>query len=85
MTPVQASFKKMEKIEFDSLQDKRKRKPQFQLGQLVRTAVIKRVFINGDSTNWSTTLYTITEVLHDTIPSYRLDFLPEIYNENLLR
>ena len=29
-------------------------------------------------------LYTITEVIHDTIPSYRINYLPERYNENLL-
>ena len=29
-------------------------------------------------------MYTITEVIHDTIPSYRIDYLPERYNENLL-
>ena len=26
----------------------------------------------------------MTEVIHDTIPSYRIDYLPERYNENLL-
>ena len=26
----------------------------------------------------------MTEVIHDTIPSYRIDFLRERYNENLL-
>ena len=41
-------------------------------------------FRKGDSTNFSYKLYTITEVIHDTIPSYRIDYLPERYNENLL-
>ena len=45
--------------------------PRFQLGQLVRAAGIKRVFSNGDSTNCSYEFYTITEVIHDTMPSYR--------------
>ena len=54
------------------------------LGDLVRTADIKNVFSKGDSKNWSYKLYTITEVIHDTIPSNRLDYLPERYNENLL-
>ena len=27
----------------------------------------------------------MTEVSHDTIPTYRIDYLPERYNENLLR
>ena len=26
----------------------------------------------------------MTEVIHDTIPSYRLNYLPKRYNENLL-
>ena len=64
--------------------DREKQKPKYKLGQLVRTADIKRVFSKGDSTNYSYKLYTITEVIHDTIPSYRLDYLPERYNENLL-
>ena len=38
-----------------------------------------------DCTNWSYRLYRIAEVIHDTIRSYRIDFLPERYNESLLR
>ena len=85
MTPIQASKKINEKLVFSNLRDDRvKRQPKYKLGQLVRTADIKRVFSKGDSTNYSYKLYTITEVIHDTIPSYRIDFLPEGYNENLL-
>ena len=85
MTPVQASKKVNEKIVYSNLRDKRDvRKPKFKLGQLVRTADIKKVFSKGDSTNYSYKLYTITEVIHDTIPSYRIEYLPERYNENLL-
>ena len=85
MTPVQASKKSNEKAVFDNLRDDRqKQRPKFKLGDLVRTADIKKVFSKGDSTNWSYKLYTITEVIHDTIPSYRIDYLPERYNENLL-
>ena len=85
MTPIQASKKANGKIVFSNLRDDRvKRKPKFKLGQLVRTADIKRVFSKGDSTNYSYKLYTITEVIHDIIPSYRLDYLPERYNEKLL-
>ena len=85
MTPNQASKKSNEKKVYSNLQDRRVRqKPKFKLGQLVRTADNKRVFIKGDSTNYSYKLYTITEVIHDTIPSYRIDYLPERFNENLL-
>ena len=85
MTPNQASKKINEKLVFSNLRDDRvKRQPKFKLGQLVRTADIKRVFSKGDSTNYSYKLYTITEVIHDTIPSYRIDYLIEQYNENLL-
>ena len=85
MTPNQASKKSNEKAVFDNLrEDRQKQRPKFKLGQLVRTADIKRVFSKGDSTNYSYKLYTITEVIHDTIPSYRIDYLPERYNESLL-
>ena len=85
MTPIQASNKANEKLVYSKLQDRRvKRQPKFKLGQLVRTADIKKVFSKGDSTNYSYILYTTTEVIHDTIPSYRINYLPERYNENLL-
>ena len=85
MSPVQASKIVNEKLVYSNLQNRRvKQRPKFKLGQLVRTADIKRVFSKGDSTNYSYNLYTITEVIRDTIPSYRLDYLPERYNQNLL-
>ena len=85
MTPIQASKKSNEKEVYSNLKDNREiRKPKFKLGDLVRTSDIKKVFSKGDSTNYSYTLYTITEVIHDTIPSYRINYLPERYNENLL-
>ena len=85
MKPIDASKKSNERKVYSNLQDRRVRqKPKFKLGDLVRTADIKRVFSKGDSTNWSYKLYTITENIHDTIPSYRIDYLPERYNENLL-
>ena len=74
MTPVQASKKSSEELIYSNLQDQRlKQLSKFKLGQLVRTADIKRVFSKGDSTNWSYQLYSITEVIHDTIHSYRID------------
>ena len=51
MTPNQASKKVNEKIVYSNLQDRRvKQTPKYKLGQLVRTADIKRVFSKGDST-----------------------------------
>ena len=85
MTTNQASKKSNEKQVHSNLQDPRMRqKPKYKLGQLVRTADVKKVFSKGDCINWSYKLYTITEVIHDTIPSYRIDYLPERYKENLL-
>ena len=85
MTPNQASKKVNEKLVYSNLHDQRVRQtPKFKLGQLIQTADIKKVFSKGDSTNYSYELNTITEVLHHTIPSYRSDYLPERYNENLL-
>ena len=85
MTPVQASEKVNEKSVYSNIQDRRiKQEPKYKLGQLVRTANFKRVFSKGDSTNYSYEFYTVTEVIHNTIPSYRTDYLSEIFNENLL-
>ena len=85
MTPIQAGKKVNEKEVYQNLQDRRvKQKPKFKLGQLVRTVDNKRVFSKRDSTNYSYKFYKITEVIHETIPSYRIDYLPERYNENLL-
>ena len=85
MNPIDASKKSNERKVYSTLQDKREiQTPKYKLGQLVRRADIKRIFSKGDSTNWSYKLYTITEVIQDTIPSYRIDYLPERYNQNLL-
>ena len=85
MTPNQASKKLNEKLVYSNLQDQRVRQqPKFNLGQLIRTADNKKVFSKGDSTSWSCNLYIIAEVIHDTIPTYRINYLPERYNENLL-
>ena len=77
-TPIQASKKSNQKLVYSNLKDKREvQKPKFKLGQIVRTADIKRAFSKGESTNWSYKLNTIIEVIHDTIPSYRINYLPE--------
>ena len=84
-TPYQASKKINEKEVYSNLKNKSEiHKPKFKLGQLVRTADIKRVFSNGDSTNWSYKLYTIKKITHDTIPSYRINYLLERSNEKLV-
>ena len=81
MKPIDASFESHGKVVFSNLEDKtRKHILKFKLGQLVRTAANKRIFSKGDSTNWSYKFYTITEVIHDTNPSCRLNYLPKIHN-----
>ena len=86
LTPIQASLKKNEGYVYKNLLDKRKKvKPKFQINDLVRTADLKKTFSKGDTTNWSYKLYKITEIINDTIPSYKIDNLPERYNESLLK
>ena len=85
MTPTQALKQSNEKLAYSNFRNLRVRQqPKFKLGQLVRTADIKRVFSKSDTTNRSYSIYTKTEVIHDTIPSYRIDYLPERYKENPL-
>ena len=84
-TPIQASKKSNQKEVYCNVRDDReKQTPKFKLRQSVSTADIKIVFSKGDSTNYSYKLFTITQVNHNTIPSYRIDYLPERYNEKLL-
>ena len=86
LTPIQASLKKNEGYVYKNLLDKRKKvKPKFQINDLVRTADLKKTFSKRDTTNWSYKLYKITEIINDTIPSYRIDNLKERYNESLLK
>ena len=86
MTPIQASLKTNEGFVYKNLLDKRKKiKPKFQINDLVRTADLKRLFSKGDTTNWSYKLYKITEIVNDTIPSYKINNLSERYNESLLK
>ena len=86
LSPKDASLKKNEGFVYINLLDKRKKiKPKFQINDLVRTADLKRTFSKGDTTNWSYKLYKITEIVNDTIPSYKINNLSERYNESLLK
>ena len=86
LSPKDASLKKNEGLVYKNLLDKRNKiKPKFQVNDLVRTADLKKTFSKGDTTNWSYELYKITEILNDTLPSYKIDNLKERYNESLLK
>ena len=79
-------MKKNEGFVYKNLLDKRKKiKPKYEIGNLVRTADLKKTFSKGDTTSWSYKLYKITEIIKDTIPSYHIYNLPERYNESLLK
>ena len=86
LTPIQASLKKNEGYVYKfSLDERKKIKPKHEIGDLVSTADLMKTFSKGDTTNWSHKLYKITEIVNDTIPSYKINNLPEIYNESLLK
>ena len=53
------------------------------MNNLVRIADLRKTFSKSDTTNWSYKLYKITEIINDTIPSYKIDNLPETHNESL--
>ena len=84
-TPIQASKKLNEKEVYSNLKYNREfGKPEVNPGHLVRTIDIQKVLIKREGTNHSYKLYTITEVLHNTLTSYRLNYLTDRYNRNLL-
>ena len=86
LSPKDASLKKNEGLVYKNLLDKRKKvKPKYEIGDLVRTADLKKTFSKGHTTNWSYKLYKITEIINDTIPSYKIDNLEERYNESLVK
>ena len=68
---------KNQSIKISEMIEKHSEKPTYKLRDLVRTAVIKKVFSTGDPTNCSYKLYILTEVIDDTIPSYKLNYKPE--------
>ena len=86
LTPLQASLKKNEGYVYRILLDKRQKIiPKYEIGDLVTTADLKKTFSKSDTTNWSYKLYKITEIVNDSIPSYKINNLPEKYNESLLK
>ena len=85
-TPIQASLKKNGGFVHKILVDKRKNiDPKFQVNNLVRFADLRKSSSKGDTTNCSYIFCKISEIVNDTIPSYRLDNLPERYNKAFLR
>ena len=86
LTPIQASLKKNEGYVYKYLLEKRKQiKQKFQINDLIRTVYLRKTFSNGNTTNWSYKFYKITEIMNDTIPSYKIDKIKERYNEALVK
>ena len=86
LTPVQASLIKNEGFVYKNIIDERNKiKPKFQINDFVRVADLKKTFSKGDTTNWFYELYKITEIINDTIPSYKINNLTERYSESLLK
>ena len=86
LTPIKASLKKNESYVHNNFMEKRKKiKPKFEVNDLVRTVDLKKTFSKGHTTNWSYKINKITEIINDTIASYKIDNLKERYNEPLLK
>ena len=87
MTPIHASLTKNEGFAYKNLLEKRKKvKPKIPVNDLVRTADLNvNCFLKSDTTNWSYKLSKFTEIVADTIPSYKIKNFPERYNQSLLK
>ena len=87
LSPMQCSLKTNEGNVYRNLLHKRKKiKPKFKMGNIGRTAELKKAFSKGDISNRSYMLIEFTKKnINDTIPSYYIDSLTERYNEALLK
>ena len=84
--PIQAPLKRNESSVHQKIMDKRRKmKRNFKIHDFVRTTDLRKTFPREDTTSWSFKLYEITEIFHDTKPSYRIDNLQERHNEALLK
>ena len=74
LTPIQASLKTNEGYVYHYLLNKQtKIEPKIQVDNLVITADLKTTFSKRDATHCSYKMFKITEIINDTIPSYRID------------
>ena len=86
LTPIQASLKKNEGYVYKNSLNKRKKvTAKFQINDLARTTDLKGTSSKGDTINWSYKLYKFAKNINDTVPSYKIDILPERHNEALLK
>ena len=86
LNPIECCSKKIEGyVHQTSLENRMKIKANYKIGDLFATADSKWTFWIGDTTSWSYKLFEVTEIVRDTIPSYKTDQLPERYNEALLK
>ena len=86
LTPIQASLKKNGGYVYKNILDERKKiTPKFHINDLIRTADLKKTFSQGDTNNWFYKMYKITRIINDTIPSNKIDNLPERYNQSSLK
>ena len=78
ITPNQTTKKINEKEVYENRRDDREKAiSTYNLRYLVRSADNKKAYGKGDSTNCFDDLHTKTIVIFDTIPGYRINFLPE--------
>ena len=62
----------------------RKRSQQVKFTTSSEQQIQRELFAKGYTNKWSYKLYEVLETVNDTIPSYRIDILPERFIEALL-
>ena len=73
-------------VVYNNILDERKKiKIKFEKDCLFRIAEKWNISSERYTTNWSYELHSITQIIDDTVPSYWKIYVPEIYNETLLR
>ena len=76
-TPLQATIKSNQIELYNNIRNRREKKTNVKIDELVRTFKLRETFYKGDTTKRSYDFYTKTKEIDDVLPSCYLKFFPE--------
>ena len=74
LTPIQVSLKNEGHVYQTSLDRRKKRKPKFKLGKIIKIAEMNIISCKRDTTSWFDKMYTLRENTDDAMTSCHIKF-----------